>query len=504
MSRALVISVRLHEGWYHGAGSVPSPARLFQALVAGCGLSGPLHDEDIAALEWLERLPPPVIAMPSTTVGQAIKTFVPNNDLDAKCGDYRRIGDIRAEKLIRPLIFDGDVPFIYSWPVGEQGGNETALQTICEMTDQLYQFGRAVDAAWAWAEVLSGDQLDGRLCAHHGPVMRPSIGPGTIQCPAPGSLSSLMARHAGFARRFSVTSDRKGLAFRRRPKAKWRMVSYNENVTRVCFDLTDRETSAFMPWQTNNVLSLVTEVRDKAVERLQKALPDRANDIRRALVGRKKNGENAGPAAARVRIIPLPSIGHKYADQQIRRILIEVPGACPLHAEDVVWAFSNLMFDFSSRKVDLLLSQAHRQLEHFGIETKKSCFWQTVTPAALSSAPRRRIEPDKSKRHVNDLKGVAQRRFEQERAAFAVRQSLRHEGVRANVRSMRVQREPFSGQGYRTDDFAVAPRFSKHVLWHVELEVETPIAGPLVIGDGRFCGLGLMRPTQTPPSNALI
>ena len=40
---ALLISVRLHEGWYHGSGGVPSPARMFQALVAGAGCIGVLE-----------------------------------------------------------------------------------------------------------------------------------------------------------------------------------------------------------------------------------------------------------------------------------------------------------------------------------------------------------------------------------------------------------------------------------------------------------------------------
>ena len=31
-------------------------------------------------------------------------------------------------------------------------------------------------------------------------------------------------------------------------------------------------------------------------------------------------------------------------------------------------------------------------------------------------------------------------------------------------------------------------------MWHAELRFPTPVAGPLLIGDGRFCGLGLMAP----------
>jgi CRISPR-associated protein Csb2 len=44
------------------------------------------------------------------------------------------------------------------------------------------------------------------------------------------------------------------------------------------------------------------------------------------------------------------------------------------------------------------------------------------------------------------------------------------------------------------EHFAEGTRFSKHCLWHVELEFESLVSGPLLIGDGRFLGLGLMRP----------
>src|SRR5579884_3926444 len=57
---ALVLHVRLHDGRYHGEGDwPPSPARLFQALVAGGGLAGPLGNGEREALRWLEKKGPP-------------------------------------------------------------------------------------------------------------------------------------------------------------------------------------------------------------------------------------------------------------------------------------------------------------------------------------------------------------------------------------------------------------------------------------------------------------
>jgi len=105
MTNVLLISVRFHEGRYHGTNDwPPSPARLFQALTAGAGLQGPLQTEQVDALEWLETMPPPIMAAPTIRKGQAVGNFVPNNDMDAVGGDPRRIGSIRAKKEIRPLV----------------------------------------------------------------------------------------------------------------------------------------------------------------------------------------------------------------------------------------------------------------------------------------------------------------------------------------------------------------------------------------------------------------
>lgn len=152
MTHALLITVRLHEGRYHGAGEwPPSPGRLFQALVAGAGLGGPLRREDAEALQWLEGCAPPVIASPLMASGQSVKSFVPNNDLDAVGGDPRRVNEIRTEKAVKPRIFDASIPFRYAWSIGDE---EHRAWLVCALAKRLYQLGRGIDMAWAWGEVL--------------------------------------------------------------------------------------------------------------------------------------------------------------------------------------------------------------------------------------------------------------------------------------------------------------------------------------------------------------
>ena len=503
MSRAVLITVRLHDGRYHGMGDgPPSPARLFQALVAGAGLSGPLEEGESKALKWLQELDAPVIASPVMVDGQSFKNYLPNNDLDAMGGDARRIGKIRTWKAVRPRVFDVGIPLLYAWAFHAAEDSERQAQAVCALAERLYQFGRGVDMAWAWGEVLDGEELEARLSNYPGLVYRPS-GDGrsrTLACPQPGSLVSLEERYAAGRRRFQT--ERQGQAakqlFSQPPKPRFVQVAYESPPSRRVYEIREgtREAS-FGVWPLARASALVVWLRDGAARQLRKALPDNIPEIERVLVGRKADGADDGLTSSRVKIVPLPSIGHHHADRGIRRILVEVPPSCTLRADDVHWAFSGLeLVDPETGEVPNLIltpSRDESMLAHYGAgDSVLSRVWRTVTPAALPD-PARRIEPT---RMVAEAKDGAERAAEQVRAAAAVTQALRHVEVRAQVEAIRVQREPFEAKGERVETFAPGTRFAKERLWHVEITFNAPIAGPLVIGDGRFLGLGVMAPAQ--------
>src|SRR5262245_27429100 len=158
MQRVLLISVRFHDGRYHGTGDwPPSPARLFQALVAGIGQDGPLSDDASKPLEWLEGLDPPVMAAPVMTYGMTIpKHFVPNNDLDAHGGHASKLGKTRTDfKVWKPKLFDQEAAFLYAWRFDKTDDSLAHAQSICEFAEHLYQLGRGIDQAWAIGEIIT-------------------------------------------------------------------------------------------------------------------------------------------------------------------------------------------------------------------------------------------------------------------------------------------------------------------------------------------------------------
>lgn len=513
MMHALLLSVQFHDGRYNGAGDwPPAPARLFQALIAGVARGQALADDERAVLGWLETLDPPVIVAPKSREGVAFKNYVPNNDLDAVAGDPRRVGEIRAPKLIKAYLFDAADAFLYAWTFAPHEEAERHARSFAAIAARLYQLGRGVDMAWAQAEILDDADIEPRLARHGGVIFRPSQGDADIKlaCPQPGSLASLEMRFKANRARFAIAKVGRTTQqlFSQPPKPRFRAISYDNPPRRLLFDIresaSERPDPEFAPWPSMRIVKLAELLRDAAVGRLKQALPEERL-IERILVGR---GATEADKAQRVRIVPLPSIGHVYVDRAIRRILVEIPPDCPIPTDDIYEAFSGLVVSTNPETGEifsLLAGTADRgMLRFYGIERpEKMRLWRTVTPAALpQAAARRRIEPSRLQESA-EWKGAPERIGEEKRAAGAVVQALRHSGIAAKVAAIRVQREPFTGKGDRAEAFA-SPRFAKERLWHVEIAFAEGVAGPLIIGDGRYLGLGVMEPMRQTPRNVIV
>ena len=642
MSDSLLITVRFIDGRYHGSGDwPPSPARLFQALLAGAADGATLDDTAQQALAWLEQQNAPLMVAPPHRKGGHYTNFVPNNDLDSTLpkkgglGDWdpkTAVSDIRAGKTIQPQLFEQDSAFLYVWqvrqahlpgsptagsansPTAGSAGSPTATSgdqdnaesrqyadTICAIANGLYQLGRGVDMAWAVAEVLDADKVQQRIdtmrakggVVHH-PALRAAQG-NRLACPTSGSLPSLLCRYQAARKRFAihVPSDPKmalqalpgvgtdsaaslvdffaedrnrkvvddllavgvhikderppspslpnkmrnkfGDTFTQPPKPRVKQIYYSSPPTRKLYDLRHRATAKDTTFQAiplTQIARLVEIVRDQAKSRLTSALPDKKSIIERVFGCVKEMSE--ADKASRLRITPLPSIGHDHAESSIRRVLVEIPANCPLRSDDIDWAFSGLRFGLDAatnvqhdevshasgnksdeNKNDVILVASHdwKMPGHYGIEQHPSeqtdgyFYWRSWTPVALPhSAARRRIDPKRLRteakgRAVNaielqdqEAKGGKERDRENICASQAVRHALRHAGIHTPVASIRLQREPFHPKGARAEDFAEGTRFSKHGLWHVEIAFAKPVSGPIVIGNGRYLGLGLMAP----------
>ncbi len=495
-SHALLIEVMLHDDRWHGAGEwPPSPFRLFQALVAAATRGARLPEEDRQALEWLEALPPPRLATPRGKPAREIVSYVPNNDLDAVGGNPDLVEKIRAAKRTRPILLQDAPRFLYVWTFETEGGVHVPSQRLMRLVRRLHQFGRGVDMAWARAAVLTPAEAEARLREHVGVLHEPCHGGGKLlQVPVRGSLQSLTLRHEAFRQRLQVARQgrKKLLAFRQPPKPTNARIGYRCPPARLLFEIRHQEApEKFAVVLPTQAAELVKTLRDAAAARLQQAGLSSAV-VERYLVGR---GADARDKRLRVQIIPLPSIGHEHAGGGIRRVLVQIPPDCPLRVEDVAWAFTGLAWD---EEVDaesgeirggkmLVRSEDERMLHHYGVPrldntasaSKDARHWRTVTPAVLPALRGGRKGGERQQREAHVVK--------------AVRTALRHAGVRNRPLRIRVQREPFDRNAERADAYR-PDRFDPRQLWHVAIDFEESVQGSLVLGNGRYLGLGIMAP----------
>lgn len=499
-SLALTIAVHLVEPRFYGSGDwPPSPFRLFQALMAGALLGEPRnHRATLAeAFGWLETLDPPMIAAPTVVPGRQVTAYVPNNDLDAVGGDPAKVSKIRDAKRVRPQLLEDDRPILYAWTIPADAKGQA--QQVTALAERLYCLGTGLDVAWAsaWTEPFA--TLEARLGEHGGVLYRPlplvedgqpgpSMDAGVlrVRCPAPRSFDSLAERHDAQARRFQAGG------FRQAPPAHYRVHPYNAPPARLLFDLVDPGPPARpAPQSLTGVVQFTETVRDALAARL---LSGRICEqhVLAYVVGR---GATDADKARRIRLIPLPSIGVHYADRAVRRLLVEVPAECPISAETVHWALTgwglgtdpdtgDVSADPGATLVPVPLTSS--MLKHYGVGVTHEMaarVWRTVTPVAL---PLKRARGRAS---------GAERAATEARLATAAQAALRHAGL-PGATVIRVQREPFEARGERAEAFAARTRFSPDGLHHVEIAFDTPVTGPILIGDGRFLGLGLLAPVR--------
>jgi len=482
---ALVVTVRFADGRFHGDEWPPSPARLFQAIVGGTGASGPLTETASEALRWLELLSAPLIIAPHAKPGSTVRFFVPRNDQDALQSNPLNNEAIRYPKDMRPQLFDEGTPLLYVWTFARE--DQAKASEVCALAENVFRLGHGVDIAWASGEVVKPNDLARRIERHTGRVYKPTGGTHGLKlaCPTQGSLQSVIHRHEAGLQPFR---REKGILVRTQPPPpRFRHTIYNHPPVHRLYEM--RAGNGFAAWPAERVSELASALRDASSRRLAAGLPNQSNQVERAF---PSHPLTMASSSSPVRILPLPSIGHRYADGAIRRVLVDVPPACPLGPEDVFWAFSGL--DLGDKLTLTPTRNGDRMLSHYGLDGTKHKTWQTVTPAVLpESVGRRRI--DRTRKH-EEAKSATERAGEEMRAAAAVLHDLRAVQFLPQLDAIRVQREPFEGVGPRAEAFARGSEAHKERLWHVKVTFMEPVEGPLVVGDGQLVGLGLMAPVR--------
>lgn len=471
----LELEVTFSAGHFHGEEWPPSPARLFQALVAGShlGAHGLIHQPARdAALRWLEQQAPPTLVAPSAVRQRDhLINYVPNND-DA-LGDNAHV---RTDKSLGAWFLPGEPAVAFQWQFPEAAEDRLHADVICAMASLVTWLGRTVDGVRAVGKVLeqplAGEPERGRTwrpCERDG---------GRWLAPAPGFLDLLNRR---FPR--SVSAEPPDFTNTRQvdyamgdeircdaPIAVFEMLRLDMD-KRLAFAPSDLRQPAGMV--RNAMLQWAASYSAIA----QHFGPDR---IARLLQGHKSAASRERSEGGHFAVVPLPSVNPPSfsADGWIRHVALIGFGLASdadreMFAELSRGLHGAPLVDNGTPRGELRLLTSREQerglLRHF---LGPAHLWRSLTPVVLTGFTRRGRS-----------------------AEMCLARALQQQGFGADaIESLAVFTGPIvptaqPGRSYRVRGYlAMTPRV------HAEVIFRRSVRGPLVVGRGRFAGFGLFVP----------
>lgn len=488
MGQCLCIRVAFPTNRYHGREWPPSPARLFQALVAGA-LGG--HPRETwgayeTALRALEKMPAPEILARRAEPEPEYRLSVPNNDSDKAAREWAAGRDynpsaLRTFKTIRPrrLTTDSEAiaHLIYLWPLDAAA----PIHELTQLAHRLHTLGLGLDMAFAEAETLSDEeklrtaQREGWLWAKpsaHGPV---------LPVPVPGCLEELKSRFAEQGSRQTKMGVNVAPPLRRfLPQPYSRCGEAYRSAARFELRKLDDSTAWHaVAWSRAPIVA--AWVRHAAAEAL------REEGFGEKTINEYVLGHGAGHEH-HLSFVPVPSVRRGSSDGDVRRVLIVEPRDSGGEVTDFLqtklspWVLMRLRENAPAAREceiqaaapsDPVLSFYDR---HSG---RPSAVWQTVTPVVLHghNTEHGKFSPKKTLQLIE--------------AAFA-----REGFTAAQLSRLDYRPAPYwPGTGA-----ALAIQVPLHLRswprYHVFVQFHKPIPGPLLVGIGQYYGLGLFAATE--------
>ena len=480
----------------------PHMSRLFSALISMWGEDGK-NDEERQALEWLECQRPPDIHAPSATCRKVASHFVPVNDttiIGLKNTSEENATKIaqtpgrtspqkalelfpeKREKQERfyPSVTPDAARVTYVWSQTPQDGTVKALDgLLCRVT----RLGHS--SSLVSCRVIVDPPVANYILSESGESIR------AVRRGQTAELERQYARHRGFKRRALPYED-----------AQYRKIDGDMASRRPAVSNTSGEWIVFQLepesrfWQSTQSAGIAAAMRNTVMGHVDDPIPEEIS-------GTDRNGiPTMDPHVA---FIALPYAGFPHADGRILGIAVSMPKSLKGESRLAVlraigkWEDAGKTPKAESKRASLKIGNrtihASRQ---FGPQpmvslrqstwSRPSRRWISITPIALP-------------RHPGNLsKGSAAARARAWKAAeSAIASSCEHVRL-PHPSSIVMSHDPFA-QG--SSPSASYPPFMqkgsdgdpvRRKLIHASLVFEEKVKGPMMLGTGRFAGLGLMRP----------
>jgi CRISPR-associated protein Csb2 len=432
----------------------PHPQRLFSALVAAYSELGP-GPPGRAALTWLEGLPAPEIcAEIEPSYRQVLSHWVPINDdaikLDKGKVDFRHPLERRnRQERFFPAAVPVDPVVTFQWP--KATGLDLHREALTRLVENIAYLGHSASPV--------------RACVRSSPVeptIRPSeVGEISMRVPGPGRLNRLEQVHA---LRLEDESVQPPLG---------RLQTYDSTVQpphtlfsphafRVAFEGGPR-------LALDSTLPMMQHLRKALLARLSTPAPA-------ALTGHQSDGQPTRDP--HIAFAPLAFVNSRYADGSLKGAVLVLPRDSDsslrrllTSALDDPWLLHlGPLGTIGIRLIEESGDELHSL--RFDSYTRVADSWATVTPLVLDRHP---------KKNGPTVQSI-------------IEESCRRIGLPMPTDIHIGSISPFSGVPRIQDFRGQAKQTDGRVRTHALLRFPIPVRGPLLLGAGRFIGLGVCLP----------
>lgn len=474
----LCITVRWLDDRYHGLLNrdgppewPPSPLRLFQALVAGAARHGELDSGIGTSLAWLETLGPPLILAPQASSGQIVQRFVPNNDGDAKPDRQTRL----TGKTSRPTLMQGEPAVRYLWQIGAASPEaHLAVQAARYITC----LGWGIDMAYGDGRILEDYEVGQLSGVRWYPKPGATQEDGLLRIPKGGSMADLRSAHQSALNRIE---HGKPLRIVEKPQV-FDRVFYASTERPIgqpyaVFALRDeRDDSYSYPHaKLIHIAGMARSASIKAMEAFPPSgLENAADWVESFVAGHRSEGKRDH---VQFSYVPLPSVGHEHADAMIRRLLIAAPFGCEAELSHLAAQLNGEQLRPEGGAAGPILDSVRPDgvtRQYMG----PSKVWASVTPIILPG-------------HDDHKPGKTVKLIERALAQSGMEQRCQFTWGALPYFSNCLTAHKYDRNGRRTGYFR-PDHLDGLTAVHIRIAFEHPVAGPLMIGAGRHCGLGVL------------
>ncbi len=376
-----------------------------------------------------------------------------------------------------PVLIPETPTFAFLWPDADPSPYRTALERLSARVTRLGHSSSLVRCS-----VVDRDLTPTLVPSDEGDVVLRVVGPGQLE-----RLERAFEHHQGVRSRvLPARPQRYGLAFKKATPSP-QAVSVFSSTDWVLFE------------RVAGSRPLASRTTDLA-RALRGALIDvhGNRDLPATLSGHGENGPTEQPHVA---FVPLPFVGHEHADGAIMGCALVLPRQLPKSDRDTLLRLvakwekersnqrSNLTLaggtlpSFVIRRVDVSAKAALDPTRWCRASTR----FLTATPIAL----------DKNPGNLRSKQGGTARKAALEAQHSISDACLRVVGVRPA--SVEVSLAPLLPGAQHVRDFLPWPgRLGRtpRVRVHADIRFEAPVRGPLLLGAGRYYGLGLCLPVE--------